>query len=356
MKHRDHMRQLFTIPITLLALATQAQCPFTPTIEQAPPILCPDETLLLTTQAYDAYQWYQEGSPIPGATGPTFLVDYFNHSGYSFSVEATLDGCTAQGPSILVDGWAFLPPFVISDGDEPIAIGPFGEPTYCEGAFVQFTLGMPYTENIQWTLNGAPIPGANSPVLVVTESGSYHVSGAPSVCPESISQLGLTLDVTFQAPTQPSIQANDTELCATPAGNIYQWYLNGNAILGADEPCLEISGPGMYTVFVDYGQGCQVISEPYLSTGLTEHLGEKRWNLYPSPSTGLLTVVWDGVLPTGTYWSVNDAKGREVRGGFMPVQGLLQLDLSDLPKGTYVFQAAHQHKALAPATRFSLVR
>jgi hypothetical protein len=350
------MRTILTLPFALAALGAAAQCPFTPTINEAPPILCPDEALLLTTQVYDAYQWYQDGNPIPGANGISFQVDYFNHSGSSFAVEATLDGCTTIGPSILVDGWAFLPPFVISEGDDPIFIGPFGEPTYCEGAFVQFTLGMPYTENIQWTLNGAPIPGATSSVLVVTETGSYHVSGAPSVCPESISQLGLTLDVTFQPPTQPVIQANDTELCATPAGNVYQWYLNGNAIIGADDPCFEISEPGVYTVFVDYGLGCQVISEPYLSTGVTAHLGAKPWSLYPSPSTGLLTVLWDDVLPMGTYWSVTDAAGREVRGGFMPAQGPLQLDLTDLPRGTYVFQAAHQHKALAPATRFTLAR
>ncbi len=350
------MRTILLSTTLLFSAVLSAQCPFTPTINEQGPILCPDEVFTLTTQVYDAYQWYQEGAPIPGATGPTFDVNYFDHSGYSFTLEATLDGCTTQSVALLVDGWAFLPPIVIHEGDEPMFQGPTGEPTYCEGAYVLFTLGMPYTENIQWFQNGMPIPGADDISFQVTEAGSYTVEAAPAVCPNSITPLGLSIDVAFQAPTQPVILANDDELCAIPPGDTYQWYFNGDAMIGASSACIDITEPGAYTVFVDYGMGCQVISDPYLSTGFAEHTVTKIWSLYPSPSTGLLTVMWDRTLPVGTYWSVHDVAGREVRGGFMPIEAPLQMDLTDLPKGTYIFQAAHQHKALAPATRFTLVR
>lgn len=353
----DHssMKPILLSCFGLAAIAAQAQCPFVPTIAPVDPILCPGGSTVLTTQDYDAYQWYQDGQAIPGATGPGFTVNYFDHAGFSFTVEATLDGCTTTSASVLVDGWVFLPPFVITDGDEPLFFGPLGEPTYCEGAFVQLTLGMPYTESIQWTLDGMPIPGANSPSLVVTAPGSYSVSGAPAICPNSVSNLGLTIDVAFQPPTVPVIQLVDDQLCASPAGNTYQWYLDGVALLGTNTPCITPSASGLYTVFVDYGQGCQELSAPFLSTGLLARSLERPWSLYPNPAQGLVTVAWGGSLPLGTYWSVTDAAGREVRGGFMPVEGPLVMDLADLPKGTYFFQAAHQRKALAPASPFTLV-
>jgi hypothetical protein len=317
--------------------------------------MCPGETATLTTQVYDSFQWYKDGQPIPGATDQTLDVDYFTDSGSSFSVLATDDGCAEMSAQVLVDGWVFLPPTVMHEGDEPVSIGPFGEPTYCEGALVQLTLNMPYTESIQWTNNGMPIPGANSPSLIVTEAGSYSVSGAPAVCPNSITNLGLTIDVAFMEPEQPVIMAVDDQLCASPTGEFYQWYLNGEAILNSNSICITATEPGAYTVYVDYEHGCQQISEPYLSTSIPTLDGERPWSLYPSPSTGLVTVTWNGTLPAGTYWSVTDSGGREIRSGFMPVNGPLQVDLGDLSKGTYLFQAARKKKALGPATRFTLV-
>lgn len=350
------MRTIASSAAVLLSALLHAQCPFTVVITPTAPILCPGESITLaTTESYEAYQWYKDSAPIAGAQGPSLEVDYFNAAGSIFHLEATREGCTEASAPAFVDGWVFLPPFVISEGDDPIAIGPFGEPTYCEGAFVQFTLGMPYTENIQWTLNGNPIPGANGQSLVVTTSGSYSVSGAPAVCPNSTSDLGLTLDVSFVPPTQPVIQAVDGLLCAVPEGEFHQWYLGGTAIIGANDACYTAEQPGAYTVFADYGNNCQVLSEPYLSTGMAA-ARERTWTLMPNPSSGWITVQWNGALPTGTYWSVTDRTGRAVRSGFMPATGSLRLDLSDLPSGTYLFQAAHAQKALGRATRFTLAR
>lgn len=342
--------------LTVLSTSALAQCPFTPTISPSAPVLCPGEQATLITQEYASYQWYRDGQLIPGANGQSLSVNSFDDAGYSYSVLAEEDGCFEMSAQVLVDGWVFLPPFVIHEGDDPIAIGPFGEPTYCEGAFVQLTLGMPYTENITWTNNGVPITGATQPSLVVTTAGSYSASAAPAICPNSITQLGVSIDIAFQAPTQPVINAVDETLCATPAGEFYQWYFNGTAMIGTDQQCITATEPGSYTVLVDYDHDCQVISEPYLSTSVGEQVGQRPWSLFPNPSSGMVTVIWSGPLTMGTYWSVYDAQGREVRNGFMPANGSLQLDLSDLPKGTYHFQAAEHAKAMGPATRFTLVR
>lgn len=346
---------LFTL-CPLLSAGLSAQCPFTPAISPMDPILCPGETIALQCTPHESYQWYRNGQAIPGAVGQSLAVDYFSGSGFQYSVAATEDNCTEMSAQVLVDGWVFLPPFVITDGDEPISIGPDGTPLYCVGANVQLTLGMPYTENVQWTVDGIDIPGANSPTLVVTQPGSYSVSGAPALCPGSVTPLGLQIDIAFMDTIQPVITALENELCAFPAGQYHQWYLNGTAFQGSTAPCLNAMQPGVYTVYVDYGHGCQTMSAPFFSTGIGAAQAFKPWRLYPSPSTGYVVIDWEAAREPGVFWTVQDAAGRTVRDGFMPLTGPLLMDLSDLPRGTYLFQAAYHGRALGGATRFTLVR
>jgi hypothetical protein len=195
------MKLLSTLLALSCALALHAQdCPFDPTVVGNENI-CPNDSLTLTTQQYDSYQWYTRpfsGSlplePVPGATGPTFTVDYQEVPLY-VAVQATLNGCTERSAEVLVDGWAFLPVFVISEGE--FEIGPNGEHIICEGDTALFTLGLPYTTNIQWYDAGEPIPGATNVKLEVTQPGQYTVSAAPAVCPDFIQYLGVTLDVVW---------------------------------------------------------------------------------------------------------------------------------------------------------------
>jgi hypothetical protein len=256
--------------------------------------------------------------------------------------------------SVLVDGWVFLPPYVIHQGDPAVATGPNGEAIHCLDAFVELALGQPYTENITWTLDGEPIPGADDPTLVVNAGGSYGVSAAPSVCPASITPLGVTVDIEFLPPSAPVISEMDGQLCTTPDGEIYQWYLNDTAILNSNTPCIPVQEVGAYTVRVYYAYDCQATSDPYLSTGSPDPTAPRLWTLTASPEA--VTVTWEGAVAMGTFWSINDEQGRSVRNGFMPRNSPLEVDLAGLSPGVYLFQAAHHNKALAPAQRFTVVK
>ncbi len=165
-----------------------AQCPHDPTISPSGVILCPNSQDTLWTQVYDTYQWYKDGNLIPGAVNPYYVVDYFLDGGSYFSVEATLNGCAELSLPVLVDGWAFLPVTVQTIGYKD---------TLCLGDTLWLVLNLPYDTLIQWTNNGVPIPGANGDTLVVTMSGSYSVSAAPSLCPGYIQPLGLNLGYNF---------------------------------------------------------------------------------------------------------------------------------------------------------------
>jgi hypothetical protein len=191
------MKKLLLLFTVLTSFNSVAQCTFEPTIT-GDTMLCPNASGILTTQVYDSYQWYKRpfsgtAQPIPGATSQTLNVDYFNDAGFYFSVEATDSGCTEMSPEVLVDGWVFLLPTVQTTGD--FTIGPNGETIVCIGDTAYFMLMQPYTTNITWYESGNVIPGATSPVFLVTTPGSYTVQGAPQICPQFIQQLGVTLDV-----------------------------------------------------------------------------------------------------------------------------------------------------------------
>lgn len=164
-------------------------CVHNPTVTPNNLILCPNTTDTLWTQPYDSYQWYKDGNLIPNATNQYYVVSAFNDAGSSFKVNATLNACAEMSPEVLVDGWAFLGVTVITEGLQD---------TLCAGEdTLLLIMGMPYDTHIQWTKGGVPLQGEINDTLIVTTSGLYSVSGAPSTCPNYIQNLGFDLEYTF---------------------------------------------------------------------------------------------------------------------------------------------------------------
>ncbi len=313
-----------------------AQCPFAPTVAPDDLILCPNEQGTLTTQVYDSYQWYKAGQPIAGETGPTLTVDAFNDAPYNFKVEATLDGCTEMSPEILVDGWAFLLPFVMTS-DNYLFIDA-GTAVFCEGDTARLILMPPYDINIQWTNNGVPIPGATDDTLMILEPGNFHVSGAPSICPNFIQQLGVTVPIDFQAPIQPVITMSDNSLCASPEGLAYQWYLDGVPIQG-NTSCIMATSVGVYTVDVNYDPDCSILSEGVATNSIEDPISSPRFDVMPLPASDRLTVTARGNSVIGS-WQLLDATGRAVMRGDGLRRTSATIDVSALGIGTYRLLAA----------------
>lgn len=332
-----HDRYILTLALVLPSISGFAQCTFTPTISPANPILCPDATDTLTTQVYGAYQWYKDGSAIPGATAQTLVVEQATDAGSTFSVSATLDGCTEMSAPVLVDGWVFLLPYVIHGGDAPINQGP--ELQFCEGDTLTLTLSPGYTENIVWTNNGNPIPGATAPVLTVTTDGNYSVTAAPGECPNSIMGIGVEVAVNFTPNIQPDIvDLGDGQICVYPTGNSTQWYFEGAPIGTTD--CITPSSTGAYTAFVDYGLPCQSMSDPWFPTGITERSLD-RPSLGSNPVRGTLVIMWHQGIARGGEWMLLDLLGRPVRTGTVPYTANSTVDVGNLMNGSYVLVSAN---------------
>lgn len=187
---------LFFLSMTFFIIKMDANCPYTPTIYPTNLILCPNTTDTLWTQTYDSYQWYVGGVPIQGATNQYYVVSSNLDAGSFFSVEVTLNGCKEFADSVLVDGYAFLGVTVATEGK--FFVDGLGVAKACEGDTLLLVLNLPYDTQIQWTKNGGPIIGATNDTLVITTSGDYSVSGAPSICPNFIENLGNQIPIEFR--------------------------------------------------------------------------------------------------------------------------------------------------------------
>jgi hypothetical protein len=260
------------IILLLCSVKVTAQCSFTPTITPNNPVLCPQEIDTLWTQVYDSYQWYKDGVAIPGAVQQYLPVSQATDVGSYFKVEATQSSCAELSDSILVDGWAFLLPYVVHGGTystDPLT----GNIVLCPGVDTM-TLEFSYPNSIQWFNNGVAIPGANSQILKVTAPGSYTAEGAPAVCPQSIYQLGVTIDVGY---ITAHITPDDLMLCPnavdtlwTDPGTGYQWFKDNLPISGATNQYLPVEqyqdAGSMFSVAATI-LGCDVHSDTVLVDG-----------------------------------------------------------------------------------------
>lgn len=290
-----------------------AQCTFTPTVIPGQPILCPGASDTLWTQVYDSYQWYKNNNPVAGATNQFHVITQ-NDMLKQFKVAATLDGCTENSASVLVDGWVFLLPYVIQSGDQ----GTFDPNTQsfilCPGDTMILEMGQPYVENVQWFNNGQPIPGANNTMYYVTQSGSYTSCGAPSVCPDYQDCMLIPIDVVFSNTPQPMIsQSNDTLFSS--AAPSYQWSFNGNLIPGATSQFYVPSSSGSYSVTITDNFNCSIVSGVfnYVATGTwTPGAGQFSFSIFPNPAREQFSVLFQHTPNDNYVITVTDLLGVEV--------------------------------------------
>jgi len=228
-----------------------------PTIINGNVILCPGEQVTLETQEYDTYQWYKNGNIIPDAVFQTHVVSY-NDAGYNFSVFVTLGAQSAMSPSILVDGWVFIPLVVSNYGQGFWFAGDGWE--LCEYHQLFFEVMMPYNTNIQWYRNEVPIFGANSSVYRVQQTGVYAVSASPELCPNYV-QYSVDLPVFVHVVPLPVItQIADTLYTSEFPG---QWYAGDDPIPGETGQYLIPDTTGWYSFEFTDAHGCKKMSEVY---------------------------------------------------------------------------------------------
>lgn len=119
-------------------------------------------TLSANTGAGLSYQWYRDSQPISGATNSTIQVA----SAGNYAVQVANTCLPVRSSAVTVAVGTPQTPLITVNG---------------------FTLTSNATANIQWLVDGVPIPGATAPTYTVTKSGRYSVKGSVNSCGEAVS-------------------------------------------------------------------------------------------------------------------------------------------------------------------------
>jgi sugar lactone lactonase YvrE len=117
------------------------------------------------------FQWSLNGSPIPGATNPSYAVPEAQLSdagAYAVTVTNVDGSATSSAATLTVD---------LPTGFPDITAQPVGGPL-ATGGSLNLSVGVtgdgPFS--YQWLLNGVAIPGATGPTFAASVSGTYSVS------------------------------------------------------------------------------------------------------------------------------------------------------------------------------------
>ncbi|WP_160143937.1 immunoglobulin domain-containing protein [Chryseolinea soli] len=217
------------------------------------------------------YQWLKNGSPIGGATNPT----------YTIASVATTD---AGNYSVTVNGICGTP---VTSGDAVLTVNtapaitaqPVASQALCEGVPASFSVTATGTAlTYQWKKNGVNIGGATAatytiPSLVTADGGTYTVMISGTCTPTVTSNASvLTVQELPEVLTGPASQTVCEGSPVTFSVNVgattnptYQWLKNGSPIGGATNPTYSIanvttSDAGNYSVTVNGICGSPVTS------------------------------------------------------------------------------------------------
>lgn len=151
--------------------------------------------------------------------------------------------------------------------------------------------------------------GARTKTTAISSPGLYHVTVT-----NGFGCTGRdTVNVVRVSIPNPPISQNGSLLSTLNVYNNYQWYYNGNALLG--ETSFQY-GPatllGSYRVEVDSG-GCKGFSDPFLMVGASEAESQGRVQVYPNPSEGLIKIVAERNYTGKVEMVITDALGRVLR-------------------------------------------
>jgi len=259
------------------------------------------------------YQWYLNGSLIPGETMETYTTTTVSTGDIvSCQMTSNLPDATnnpASSNSITTTVTQFSSP----------AVSVSGTTTVCEGsnaAFIAASTNAGTSPVYQWQIDGNNV-GTNSSSLVtsaLTDGSVVTVtltSNANCANPATVTSSPVTITVTL-APTAPTITNNAGTLTSS-ATSSNQWYYNGSIITGATSQTYVPTANGNYTV-VTTVDGCpSASSAAYTVSGLgINELENLPFNIYPNPNNGTFFISFNAVITKDYEIKVYDEAGRLV--------------------------------------------
>jgi hypothetical protein len=205
-----------------------------------------------------SYQWYLDGSPVSGATNPTWTFTPSSTGTFQVYLKVT-DSLSVQGTSNVAPVQVNpLPTVSISPSSATIDLGQ-------SKTFTSSVSGGTSPYSYQWYLNGNPVSGATGATWVFTasSSGTYQVylqitDNMGQIATSNIATITVNppLSVTV-SPSSVVMDVGQSRLfTAIVSGGTspysYQWYLNDAPVQGATSSTWTFTPttPGAYSIYV----------------------------------------------------------------------------------------------------------
>ena len=240
--------QIKAIPVSKVSASTPSAC-------QGETI---DLSLMTGTNAtgFDL-QWYNNGTPINGATDAQYSVT--NNGNYQLSISG---GTNCSSISSLKN--------ITFKIKSPALFSVVGNTVLCQGEKVSFNAQLPTSYTYyKWLKDNLPIIG--SPKLKVYDSGSYSLV----VCKNGCVDTSLPVNIAVLLRPTPSITTSSATICSgdstklmaspQPANYTYKWLLELNQIINATDSFFYANAGGNYKVIVS-NAGCEGVSPKFKIT------------------------------------------------------------------------------------------
>jgi PKD repeat protein len=271
------------------------------------------------------------------------IADFFIQAwpGSSLRFHQTQYGCWIPATTYLFSGQGncCIQPFAA-----PVASMMATADSICVGECVTYynTSSGAQMNPAQWSfVSGAPANAIGDTINVCyTTAGTFPVGITVSNPAGSDNQVYITGITVMPLPAMPTILQSDSLLRFNSFPNlIYQWYLNGNVIPGANNDTLLALSNGAYTVSATSGFGCARTSQVFDLTNLSlNDLELEKIKISPNPASTYFTIA--GVVDQVSY-SIFDVSGKLLSSGILKNENS-KVDIANLQPGIYFVQVSHQ--------------
>lgn len=289
---------------------------------------CPGVSSALSANGGTSYSW----SPATGLSSTTIANPVASPTvttTYTVSVSASANGCTGTGTDAVT---IIVKPAPNADAGSGSAM--------CSGDLV------PLQASGGGTYSWSPPTGLSSTTIANPDaSPTSDITYTVTVTGVNGCSANSTVSITvYQGPPKPVITKSGNVLTSTSIDVlIYEWYLNGNLIPGANSQTYTYSTQGIYKVVVTNADGCSTESNPFstTTTGIGSVSAENLLivNAYiPSGQQELVLEIFSAEKATYTLELFNVSGQKLFKNTTVDRSGKFteHIPAADLSKGVYI--------------------
>lgn len=241
-----------------------------PSITSEGDYACEGESVLLKATRYHtletSFQWFQDGTPIIGATGNSYIAN--NPGDYSFQIsDSNCSNSINSSPTKEISFTTALFANIYFN---------YNDSTTCNGSPVEiiaeFTKNSLSPHTFRWQKDGVDIEGGTNSSLFTNEAGKYRVKISQGSCETYSKELTVVASNTFQKPnifsTYDSICFGRVELISgTNIGDEYvfekpgEWHKDGGSLGSTSNSLITYNGAGKYKLIRGVGTSCEIASD-----------------------------------------------------------------------------------------------